>query len=144
MACLKLSETAMLIYVYISSHSRDDLRLRDVQRAMGFSSPSSALFHLEKLESAGLVVKDPIGNYRTKTRIKVGLVRNFIFIRGALIPKHIFYAAVTTTVSILYFMMLRQFLSTPIAMAALLLNAASAGVFWYESWQDWKLKPRFS
>ncbi len=141
---LKLSETAMLIYVYILSHSTDDVRLRDIQRAMGFSSPSSALFHLQKLEGAGLVLKDSVGNYRVKTRIRVGLVRNFIFIKGVLVPRHLLYATVTTVVSVLYFLLLRQFLSSPIALVALLLNAASAAVFWYESWQDWKARPRFS
>lgn len=141
---LKLSETAMLIYVYILSHSTDGVRLRDIQRAMGFSSPSSALFHLQKLEGAGLVLKDSVGNYRVKTRIRVGLVRNFIFIKGVLIPRHLLYATVTTVVSVLYFLLLRQFLFSPLALVALLLNASSAAVFWYESWQDWKTRPRFS
>jgi hypothetical protein len=140
----KLSETAMLIYVYIQSHSRNDLRLREVQQAMGWSSPSSALFHLQKLEAAGLILKDPTGNYRIKTRIRVGVVKDFVILRGILIPKHLFYAVVTTLATILYFILLQQFLSSPIAIIAVLLNAASVGVFSYESWQDWKNKPRFA
>ena len=144
MAGPKLSETAMLIYVYIQSHSKDDLRLREVQQAMGWSSPSSALFHLQKLETAGLILKDPTGNYRIKTRIRVGLVRDFVFMRGILVPKHLLYAIVTTLATILYFILLQQFLSSPIAIIALLLNAVSVGVFSYESWQDWKNKPKFA
>lgn len=110
----------------------------------GFSSPSSALFHLQKLEGAGLVLKDSGDSYRVKTRVRVGLVRNFIFIKGVLIPRHLLYATVTTTVSVLYILLLRQFLFSPITLVALLLNAASAAVFWYESWQDWMTRPRFS
>src|SRR5438094_278330 len=129
---VKLSETAMLIYVYIQSRSGDSVRLRDIQRAMNFSSPSSALFHLQKLESAGLVQKDNVGDYRIKTRVRVSLVRNFLIIKGALIPRHLFYASAKTAVSILYFVLLSQFLSSPIAIVALLLNAGSAAAFWYE------------
>src|SRR5438094_986525 len=84
---VKLSETAMLIYVYIQSRSGDSVRLRDIQRAMNFSSPSSALFHLQKLESVGLVQKDNVGDYRIKTRVRVSLVRNFLIIKGTLIPR---------------------------------------------------------
>jgi hypothetical protein len=73
----------MLIYVYIQSRSKDTVRLRDIQRAMSFSSPSSALFHLQKLESTRLITKDALGNYQVKTRIRVGLIRNFIFIKAS-------------------------------------------------------------
>src|SRR5438128_11053213 len=111
---------------------------------MNFSSPSSALFHLQKLESAGLVQKDNVGDYRVKTRVRVSLVRNFLIIKGTLIPRHVFYASATTAVSILYFVWLSQFLSSPIAIVALLLNAGSAVPFWYRAWQDWKTSPRFS
>ncbi|TMI43353.1 hypothetical protein E6H19_09905 [Candidatus Bathyarchaeota archaeon] len=141
---VKLSETAMLIYVYVKSRHGDSVRLRDIQQAMGFSSPSSALFHLQKLESAGLVLKDPLGDYRIKTRVRVGLIRNFLIIRGAFVPRHVFYASATTVVSILYSALLREFLSSPIALAALALNAGSAAAFWYESWQDWKARPKFA
>ena len=134
----------MLIYVYIQSHSGDDLRLRELQRAMGFASPSSALFHLQKLETAGLILKDPMGNYRVKTRVRVGLVRNYVFLRGIFVPRHMIYATVMTIATALYLLLLVQFLASPLALAVLLLNAASASVFWYESWQDWKAKPKFS
>jgi len=143
-AGLKLSETAMLIYVYIQSHAGDEVRLREVQHAMGFASPSSALFHLQKLESAGLILKDPIGNYQVKTRVRVGLVRNYVLIRNIFVPRHVFYAIVMTIASILYLSLLRDFLSSPFTTIALLLNTVSAGLFWFESWRDWKDKPRFS
>ena len=141
---MKLSETAMLIYVYIKSRHGDSVRLRDIQLAMKFSSPSSALFHLQKLESTGLVLKDPLGDYRIKTRVRVNLIRNFLLIRGAFIPRHVFYASVTSVISILYLVLLWNFLSSTIAIAALTLNAGSAFAFWYESWQDWKARPKFS
>ena len=111
---------------------------------MGFASPSSALFHLQKLESAGLILKDPIGNYQVKTRVRVGLVRNYVLIRNIFVPRHVFYAIVMTIASILYLSLLRDFLSSPFTIIALLLNTVSAGVFWFESCRDWKDKPRFS
>jgi hypothetical protein len=134
----------MLIYVYIQSRSGNSVRLRDIQQAMSFSSPSSALFHLQKLESAGLVQKDHVGDYRIKTRVRVSLIRNFLVVKGTLIPRHLVYASATTAVSILYLVLLREFLFSQIALVALLLNVASAVAFWYESWQDWKTRPKFS
>jgi len=101
------------------------------------------LFHLQKLEAAGLILKEPLGNYRVKTRIRVGLVRNFVIIRSIFVPRHLLYASVMTVALILYFTLLVGFLSSPFTVVALLLNAASAGLFWYETWQDWKIKPRF-
>ena len=134
----------MLIYVYIKSRHGDSVRLRDIQLAMKFSSPSSALFHLQKLESTGLVLKDPLGDYRIKTRVRVNLIRNFLLIRGAFIPRQVFYASLTSMGSILYLVLLWNFLSSTIALAAVTLNAGSALAFWYESWQDWKARPKFS
>jgi hypothetical protein len=134
----------MLIYVYIQSRSGNSVRLRDIQQAMSFSSPSSALFHLQKLESAGLVQKDHVGDYRIKTRVRVSLIRNFLVVKGTLIPRHLVYAIATTAVSILYLVLLREFLFSQIALVALLLNVASTVAFWYESWQDWKTRPKFS
>lgn len=134
----------MLIYVYIRSRSGDFVKLREVQHAMGFASPSSALFHLQKLETAGLIAKDSLGSYRIRTRVGVDLVRNYVLLRHTLVPRHVFYAILMTVASVLYFDLLRGFLYSPIAMAALFLNVVAAGLFWFESWQDWKTRPRFS
>ena len=141
---VKLSETAMRIYVYIDSRSGDGARLRDIQQAMKFQSPSSALFHLQKLEGAGLVLKDPQGNYHVKTRVRVSLTRNFVVLRGRFIPRHLLYALVTSILSVLYLILLRDFLVSPLALIVLSLNLVSVGLFWYETWQDWETKPRFS
>ena len=134
----------MLIYVYIQSHSGNDVKLREVQHAMGFASPSSALFHLQKLETAGLIAKDSVGSYRIKTRVRVELVRNYVLIRRVLVPRHSFYAVLMTVASVIYFDLLRGFLYSPLAIIPLLLNAVPAALFWFESWQDWKNRPRFS
>lgn len=134
----------MLIYVYIQSRPRDDVRLREVQHAMGFASPSSALFHLQKLETAGLILKDPVGNYRVKSRVNVRLVRNYVFLRGLLIPRHLLYAVVTTAASAIYLVLLAGLLFSPLGLVAFLLNAGSAGLFWFESYGDWKTRPRFA
>lgn len=134
----------MLIYVYIQSRTGEDVRLREVQHAMGFASPSSALFHLQKLETAGLIVKDSVGSYKIKNRVRVQLVRNYVLIRRVLVPRHAFYASLMTVASVVYFELLQDFLHSPLAILALLLNAVPAGVFWFESWRDWKTRPKFS
>ena len=49
------------------------LSVRDVQKALGFSSPSVALHHLEQLRQLGLVEKhEAEGQYSLVSEVKIG------------------------------------------------------------------------
>jgi DNA-binding transcriptional ArsR family regulator len=138
-----LSATTSLVYWYIASRSSRSAGVREIQRAMRFSSPSSAQYHLGKLEEAGLVGKDVQGNYSMKRNVRLGLMRNFAFFRGRLIPKHLIYAVGTTVISIVYLFLLRSYLTSNIVILAILPNILSALIFWYEAWSVWRQRPRF-
>jgi DNA-binding transcriptional ArsR family regulator len=62
--------------------------IREVQRALKFSSPSVVSYHFSKLEEAGLV-KQEQGDYVVSKLILNHSVR----ISHTIIPKHLFYAA---------------------------------------------------
>jgi DNA-binding transcriptional ArsR family regulator len=49
-----------------------------VQKALGFSSPSTAVFHLEKLVDLGLVEKRRDGQYQILRYEKFGLMKRFL------------------------------------------------------------------
>jgi DNA-binding transcriptional ArsR family regulator len=65
---------------------------REVQKALNLSSPSVAMYHLSKLEDAGLVKRET-GNY---TINKVFLEQS-VRISRFLIPKYLFYSILAAT-----------------------------------------------
>ena len=85
-----LSENAFKTYVYLITRKDHCAGPREVQRALGFSSPSSALFHLNKLVERGLV-REERGIYYINDIKKIGPLRNFFIIRNKLIPKDLIY-----------------------------------------------------
>jgi hypothetical protein len=62
---------------------------REVMRATNLSSPSVAYWHLQKLESYGLVLKNSYGEYTVKE--KVGVSEHF-WIGNKLVPRLICYS----------------------------------------------------
>lgn len=57
--------------------------VREVQRALKFSSPTSASYHLAKLEEAGLLKQTTEGYVVDKL-----VLENYVRLRGLLIPKY--------------------------------------------------------
>lgn len=51
----ELKGKTMLVYMHLLRLDRPSVGVREVQRALGFSSPSVAAYHLNKLRDLGLV-----------------------------------------------------------------------------------------
>ncbi|MEM3114842.1 MAG: hypothetical protein QXY72_06865, partial [Nitrososphaerota archaeon] len=68
------------------------LGIREVQRELGFSSPSIAYHHLEKLKEMKIVVKDELGRYSVSEKVDVGILKMFIVVGGRFLPRFLFYA----------------------------------------------------
>ncbi|MDH5376630.1 MAG: hypothetical protein OEW95_12615, partial [Candidatus Bathyarchaeota archaeon] len=50
--------------------------VRDVQKALGFSSPSVAYHHLEQLRQLGLVQRQNVGgSYSLVSEVKIGVLK---------------------------------------------------------------------
>ena len=58
---------------------------REVQRKLNFSSPALATYHLEKLETLGLVKKTPEG-YTLLKEVKVGAIAQVVKFGSLLLP----------------------------------------------------------
>jgi len=138
----ELSGNTLSIYWYFLS-KRNPVGVREIQRALGFSSSSTANYHLEKLMTLGLIEKDAFGNYRVKRVVKVGIMRSFLFFSKVTFPKHLLYALVTSLM-ILFFIFLFMDALSPLLTAALLPAIVAAVIFWYEAMSVWRLKPRFN
>jgi len=141
---MKLSGNTFRVYWYVLANSKKPVGVRAIQRAMGFSSPSTALYHLEKLRYYGLVSKDDMGNYFAKRSIRILAIQNFIFLGNLIIPRHLIYAFLTTMISLVYFALLRDFLSYPLIVVSLLPSIISSILFWCETLVVWKNKPKLS
>jgi len=138
-----LSRTTELVYFFVASKGSDHPTLKQVQNALHFSSPSSAMHHLQKLEEASLIERDQYGNYGARKFVPLSYdLSRLMFIRGVVFPKRLIYAALTTVVPVAYVMFMAQYLLNTVVLLALLPNLFPAAVFWYEAWVDWRRMPR--
>jgi hypothetical protein len=104
----EFSLTGSTLKMYWSLLSRRDasIGLRTIQRELGFSSPSSAAYQLDKLMNLGLVSKDEMGDYVVNRVVKVGFLRDFLFLGKHALPKNAIYGALTLAVSFVCFSLL--------------------------------------
>jgi len=129
----KLRGKTLQVYVYML-RKRSPIGVRELQRALGFSSPSVAHHHLEKLKEIGLVTKDDAGRYRVLEKVDVGILKMFMIIGGRLIPRFIFYAVFLTTLLILYVIQNLDSLNA----YALAFGVFSSIFFWIEAIRVWR------
>lgn len=135
----ELRGNTLRVYWYLLGHGGESgVGVREVQRALDFSSPQLAAYHLDKLVELGLVERKR-GEYSLAKTVKVGVLKQFMKFGGFLIPRCVFYAATFTTLLILYLSKFEHvnFYSV-FALMALVLGAV---IFWYETVTAWRQKP---
>lgn len=117
------------------------MSVREVQRALRFSSPSVAQHHLEQLHDLGLVQKQDIGGHYSLTgEVKIGVLRHFVKLGKLLFPRYFFYAVFCTTFYIAYILLLMQGFTRE-NLFILLFGAIVSAIFWYEAIRVWSLRP---
>jgi hypothetical protein len=136
----ELRGNTLRVYWYMLSQN-ESVGVREVQRAMGMSSPSVASHHLTKLVSLELVQKRPDNSYEVSRVVKVGVLRNFIDFRGRFLPRYVFVAIFFTAYTVAYIalslMAYPGFFDRYIAISIGIIGALFA---WIESVRLWKLK----
>jgi len=117
------------------------MSVREVQRALHFSSPSIAQHHLEQLCELGLVEKQEVGGcYALVSEVKIGVLKHFLKVGRFLFPKYFFYAVFSTTSYIIYLTTLMQAFTRE-SLFIILFGAIVSAIFWYEAIKMWLLKP---
>jgi len=111
--------------------------VREIQRALGFSSPSIAFHHLEKLQELQVVGKDEYGRYFLAQKIEVGILQVFTRVGRFMLPRFTFYAAFFTSLLVLYLVLY----SPGLNIFALSFAVAATSVAWYETFRAWKRRP---
>jgi hypothetical protein len=114
--------------------------VREIQRALGLSSPSVAAHHLEKLLSLGLVDKSRTGEYFLVQEVQVGILRFFTRLGRFLVPRYLFYSVWLSTMFIIY---LTFYWPTGSIhnMAAILFGSVANLILWFETVRLWRQKP---
>ncbi|MDH5481907.1 MAG: hypothetical protein OEY22_03365 [Candidatus Bathyarchaeota archaeon] len=117
------------------------MSVREVQKALRFSSPSVAQHHLEQLRILGLVQKQDIGGHYSLTgEVKIGVLRHFVKLGKLLFPRYFFYAVFCTTFYITYLFVLMQGFTRE-NLFIILFGAIVSAIFWYEAVRIWSLRP---
>ena len=134
----ELRGTTLRVYWELFS-THESTGIRELQRALKLSSPSTALYHLEKLKRLGLVEKTPDGEYTLAEEIKVGVLRQFVRFGKLILPRYLFYAAFFWTALISY---VAESLIAGLKpdMIAVALGSCAVGATTYEAVRTWREK----
>ena len=115
--------------------------VREVQRALRFSSPSVAFHHLEQLRELGLVEKQEIGgHYVLVSQVKIGVLKHYVKLGRLLFPRYFFYAVFSTTFYLIYVLTLMHGFTSE-NLFILMFGAIVSAIFWFEALRIWSMRP---
>ena len=136
----ELKGKTLLVYWYLLQQPTHTVGVREVQRSLNFSSPSIAVHHLQKLENLGLIEKKGTGEYVLEEEVKVGILRFFIRMGSFLVPRHLFYSVLFTTMLATYLVVsyIAQVLPSFYALA---FGVIALIIFWIETIRLWRARP---
>jgi len=135
----KLKGTTLRVYWHLI-RSGKPTTIRRLQRSLGFSSPSVASYHLEKLMDMDLVKKNVSGDYELKKTVSLEAMSSFVRISHLMIPRYMFYTTFFFTLLIVFIVGYASSLSQQ-GVFALVFGVSGLVITGYETWRQWRLKP---
>jgi predicted DNA-binding transcriptional regulator len=135
-----LKGKTLLVYWYLLQQPTHEVGVREVQRALGFSSPSIAMHHLEKLQDLSLVRKKGTGEYVLEGEVKVGILRFFTRMGRFLVPRYLFYSVLFSTMLAAYLTLYILGLIAP-SFYAIVFCSVAILIFWVETFRLLRAKP---
>jgi len=136
----KLTGKTLMVYWYLLGSPGSAVGVREVQRSLGFSSPSVAAYHLDKLQDLGLVGKSRTGEYVLEQRVKVGVLRLFTRLGRFMVPRYLFYSVWFTTMLTVYLLLYGRSWCVH-NVVALLFGFLACVILWLETVRLWRKKP---
>jgi len=136
----ELKGKTLLVYWYLLRSPSSAVGVREIQRSLGFSSPSVAAHHLEKLLSLGLVEKSMTGEYFLTQEVRVGLLRFFTRLGRFLVPRYLFYSVWLSTMVIVY-LTFYGWSGCLHNIAAIIFGFITCFILWFETVRLWREKP---
>ncbi|MGH9992438.1 MAG: hypothetical protein ACREBU_17090 [Nitrososphaera sp.] len=132
----QLKGKTLQVYMYMV-RKKDPVGVREVQRDLGFSSPSVANYHIDKLVELALIRQDEYGRYFVVQKVQVGVLQAFVNIGGLAVPRLSFFAAFFTTMLIAYLVLNFGDLNV----YAIGFAVAGTAAFWFETIRVWIKRP---
>ncbi len=131
---------AWRVYWYLLKNGKP-VSVREVQRALHFSSPSVANHHLEQLRDLGLVEKQDIGgHYVLVSQVKIGVLKHYVKLGKLLFPRYFFYALFSTLFYVGYLVLFLTSFSRE-NLFIISFGAIVTAIFWYEAYRIWTERP---
>ena len=134
----RLKGNALRVYWLLLQSSKNPIGARDIQRKLKFSSPSLAVYHLDKLVELGLAEK-VVGEYRIAKIVDVGVLKQFTRLGGLILPRHVFYASMWSTLFVFFVSQFREL--NFYSLFALVFGFLGTVILWFEAFKIWRSKP---
>src|SRR2546426_5465749 len=135
----ELKGNTLRVYWFVMNASNQTVGVREAQRALNFSSPTLALYHLDKLRDLGLVSRDS-GGYKLIKEVKVDVLKQFMKLPGQFfVPRFSLYAVLFTVLTIYYALNLVTI--DFFAFFGLLFGGLGSAIFWFEAIKTWRQRP---
>lgn len=132
----ELRGKTLKVYLHLLKRGKS-VGIREVQRELGFSSPSIAAHHMDKLLRLGIVEQDQYSNYVIARKVDPSVLQAFVNVGRFTLPRVGFYATFFSTIAVAYIIQSGQLAD----IYALIGGLGAALVFWYEAWRAWRRKP---
>lgn len=130
----EIKGNTMRTYLYLLEAGASGLS--DIQKSLGFSTPSLASYHLWKLMEAGYVSQDGDGRYVTVRDATKELLDGYVRVGTILVPQLFFFSVLFTAV-IGFFAAMSLFVSVYVPLLAAA-SVALVAAFWYETIKVWR------
>lgn len=138
----QLKGNTLRVYVYVVTHKKSGVR--EVQRALHFSSSSLAQYHLSKLADLGLLTENG-GEYFATEQVKVDVLKDFLKFGTFIVPRFVFYAVfftiITSFLSLVVLFEQGVSVTPAIEFWFIGLLIIVCGLFWYEALRAWLRGP---
>ncbi len=130
----EIKGNTLRVYLYLLQSGASELR--DVQRSLGFSTPSLASYHLGKLVEAGYVAQNERGQYTVVKDSTKEILEGYVRVGTVVFPQLFFFSVLfTAVIGFLAFMSLSVSSYVPLLVTA---SIALVGAFWYETIKVWR------
>jgi hypothetical protein len=133
-----LKGNTLRVYWHVLKSGGGVVGVRDTQRALGFSSPTLAIYHLDKLVELGLV-ENVRGEYHLVKVVNVGVLKQFVRFGTFVLPRYFLFAMMFTTLLIFFLTQFRQV--NFYSVSALIFGVLGTGILWYETGRVWSQRP---
>jgi hypothetical protein len=134
----QLKGNTLRVYWLLLKSSKTPIGPRDIQRKLKFSSPSLAVYHLDKLVELSLAEK-VAGEYHLTRVVDVGILKQFTRVGHLVFPRHVLYASMWSTLFSFFISQFREL--TFYSLFALVFGLLGTSILWFETYMIWNSKP---